>query len=98
VIAPLGITRSDGSRGIEARKDGLVGRGVLLDIPRLRGASWLEPGEHMLGEELMATIARDVAPWSSVKFTRYTALPGRWPGCRSATGQPPGRPPIGDKG
>jgi hypothetical protein len=40
--------------GIEALKDGLVGRGVLLDIPRLRGVSWLEPGEHVLGEDLEA--------------------------------------------
>ena len=24
--------------------DGLVGRGVVLDVPRLRGISWLEPG------------------------------------------------------
>jgi kynurenine formamidase len=39
---------------IQALKDGLVGRGVLLDIPRLRGASWLEPGEHVLREELEA--------------------------------------------
>jgi kynurenine formamidase len=40
--------------GIEALKDGLVGRGVLLDIPRLRGASWLEPGEHLFREDLEA--------------------------------------------
>jgi hypothetical protein len=43
-----GITsRGAAVHGIEALKDGLVGRGVLLDIPRLRGASWLEPGEHV---------------------------------------------------
>jgi kynurenine formamidase len=34
--------------------DGLVGRGVLLDIPRLRGVPWLEPGEHAFGEDLEA--------------------------------------------
>ena len=33
-------------------KDGLVGRGVLLDIPRKRGVPWLEPGEHVFGEDL----------------------------------------------
>lgn len=32
--------------------DGLVGRGVLLDVPRLRGVSWLEPGEHIFPDEL----------------------------------------------
>jgi kynurenine formamidase len=37
---------------IDAVKDGLVGRGVLLDIPRLRGIPWLEPGEHVFREDL----------------------------------------------
>jgi kynurenine formamidase len=32
--------------------NGIVGRGVLLDIPRLRGVKWLEPGEAVTGEEL----------------------------------------------
>jgi kynurenine formamidase len=31
---------------------GLVGRGVLLDIPRLRGVAWLEPGEHVFRDDL----------------------------------------------
>ena len=31
---------------------GVVGRGVLLDIPRLRGVKWLEPGEAVTREEL----------------------------------------------
>jgi kynurenine formamidase len=39
---------------IEAVKDGLVGRGVLLDVPGLRGVPWLEPGEHVFLEELEA--------------------------------------------
>jgi kynurenine formamidase len=39
---------------IEALSDGLVGRGVLLDIPRLRGVPWLEPGEYIFGDELEA--------------------------------------------
>ncbi|GAA1078074.1 cyclase family protein [Kitasatospora arboriphila] len=33
---------------------GIVGRGVLLDIPGLRGVPWLEPGEHVTAEELLA--------------------------------------------
>jgi kynurenine formamidase len=37
---------------IDAVKDGLVGRGVLLDVPGLRGVSWLEPGEHVFPEDL----------------------------------------------
>lgn len=39
---------------IDVLKNGLVGRGVLLDIPRLRGARWLEPGEHVSRDELEA--------------------------------------------
>jgi kynurenine formamidase len=37
---------------IEVARDGIVGRGVLLDIPRLRGVRWLEPGEHVTGDDL----------------------------------------------
>lgn len=37
---------------IEVLADGLVGRGVLLDVPRLRGVDWLEPGEHVFPEDL----------------------------------------------
>ena len=40
------------SMDITAYAKGIVGRGVLLDIPRLRGVKWLEPGEAVTGEEL----------------------------------------------
>ncbi|MFI1093907.1 cyclase family protein [Streptomyces sp. NPDC020917] len=33
---------------------GIVGRGVLLDIPRIRGVPWLEPGDHVTAEDLGA--------------------------------------------
>jgi kynurenine formamidase len=39
---------------IDLVKDGLVGRGVLLDVPRLRGVPWLEPGEHVFRDDLEA--------------------------------------------
>ena len=39
---------------IEVLRDGLIGRAVLLDIPRVRGVSWLEPGEHVFAEDLVA--------------------------------------------
>jgi kynurenine formamidase len=35
-------------------RDGIVGRGVLLDIPRLDGRRWLEPGECVTGDALAA--------------------------------------------
>jgi kynurenine formamidase len=40
------------SGGIQVLANGLVGRGVLLDVPRVRGVPWLEPGEHVYREDL----------------------------------------------
>ena len=37
-----------------AVSDGIVGRGILLDIPRLRSASWTEPGDQVTADELVA--------------------------------------------
>jgi kynurenine formamidase len=37
---------------IEVLESGLVGRGVLLDIPRTRDVRWLEPGESIFREDL----------------------------------------------
>ncbi len=37
-----------------AARDGIVGRGVLLDVPRARGVPWLEPGEAIERGELEA--------------------------------------------
>jgi len=39
---------------IDLLERGLVGRGVLLDIPRVKGVPWLEPGEHVLPADLEA--------------------------------------------
>jgi kynurenine formamidase len=39
---------------ITAYVHGIVGRGVLLDIPRFRGVPWLEPGEAVTADELEA--------------------------------------------
>jgi kynurenine formamidase len=39
---------------IDVARDGIVGRGVLLDIPRVRGVSWLEPGDHVTLADLEA--------------------------------------------
>jgi kynurenine formamidase len=43
-----------GADVIAVLDDGLVGAGVLLDIPRLRGVDWLEPGVNVLPEDLEA--------------------------------------------
>ena len=39
---------------IAAAADGIVGRGVLLDVPRARGVPWLEPGDHVTAGDLAA--------------------------------------------
>ncbi len=47
-------SRGPTSMDITTYAHGIVGRGVLLDIPRLRGVKWLEPGEAVTREELEA--------------------------------------------
>ncbi|MEU8588949.1 cyclase family protein [Streptomyces sp. NPDC048664] len=42
---------------LDAARNGIVGRGVLLDIPRLRGVRWLEPGDQVTADELAAAEA-----------------------------------------
>lgn len=46
--------RGAAADSIEVLANGLVARGVLLDIPRLRGVPWLEPGDHVFRDELEA--------------------------------------------
>jgi kynurenine formamidase len=55
----LAVEEAVGSVGasrqtMDVAHNGLVSRGVLLDIPRLRGTAWVEPGEALLGDELEA--------------------------------------------
>jgi kynurenine formamidase len=52
VVPSSGATAQD----ITAYSEGIVGRGVLLDIPRLRGVDWLEPGEAVTRGELEACV------------------------------------------
>jgi kynurenine formamidase len=50
------LVTSSGARAnsIDKIKDGVVGRGVLLDVPRHRGVRWLENGTPILPEDLDA--------------------------------------------
>jgi kynurenine formamidase len=49
------VDRRGGQSGaIDVLKDGLVGRGVLLDVPRVRGVPWMEPGESVFPADLEA--------------------------------------------
>ena len=42
---------ADLSIGLAA--DGIVGRGVLIDVPRSRGVPWLEPGDHVTADDVL---------------------------------------------
>jgi kynurenine formamidase len=52
---PANVPAADGagSLSIDTIRDGIVGRGVLLDIPRLLGVPWLEPGDHVSYDQLV---------------------------------------------
>jgi kynurenine formamidase len=50
IVTSQGALRMD----IADYASGIVGRGVLLDIPRLRGTKWLEPGDAVTASELEA--------------------------------------------
>jgi kynurenine formamidase len=47
-------TRGATSLDVDAYAHGLIGRGVLFDIPRFRGVDWLEPGDAVTRAELEA--------------------------------------------
>ena len=53
---PASSVTADGATAlsVEVARDGIVGRGVLLDIPRLRGVPWLEPGDAVTADDLVA--------------------------------------------
>ncbi|MFE6843749.1 cyclase family protein [Streptomyces sp. NPDC057686] len=54
------VLSPDGSAAlsVDLARDGIVGRGVLLDVPRLHGVPWLEPGSHVSAEDLAAAEAQ----------------------------------------
>ena len=53
LVSSLGAERND----ISTYRDRIVGRAVLLDIPRHRGVEWLEPGQAIERDELDAVVA-----------------------------------------
>jgi kynurenine formamidase len=54
-VAPAAVTSQGASvLSVDDAHDGIVGRGVLLDIPALRGVPWLEPGDHVTAADLAA--------------------------------------------
>jgi kynurenine formamidase len=90
-----------GAEGIGLVKDGLVGRGVLLDVPRTRGVPWLEPGEHVYREDLEAAAREqgvdvqgaDIVLVRTGHAGRLAAL-GPWDTTRSKAGLHPTSMPL----
>lgn len=84
---PASDVKSTGAlkNSIMAAKDGISSRGVLLDIPRLRGVEWLELGTAIEAEELEAAEKAqgvrvregDILLVSTGRFERGRAH-GRW--------------------
>ena len=58
-----------GALSIAIARDGIAGRGVLLDIPGVRGTPWLEPGDHVTVGDLLAAEQRQ-----QVRFGRGDLL------------------------
>jgi kynurenine formamidase len=57
-VEPGAVTSQGASElSIDDDHDGIVGRGVLLDIPRVRGVPWLEPGDHVTAADMAAAEA-----------------------------------------
>ena len=50
VLTPKGCTKM----GIQTLKNGIITRGVLIDIPRLKGVPYLEPGTAVYPEDIEA--------------------------------------------
>jgi len=62
-----------GKNSILTMKDGIVTRGVLYDIPRLKGVSYLEPGTRVFVEDLEAWEAQ-----AGVRVGAGDAILFRW--------------------
>ncbi len=79
--------------GIESLKQGVITRGVLLDMPRLKGVPYLEPGTAIYPEDVEAweKMARvkvatgDVILLRTGRWARRAAV-GPWPVGRNAAG------------
>jgi kynurenine formamidase len=86
-VAAQEAVRSNGATTLDVGdySEGLVGRGVLVDVPRMRGVPWLEPGEAVTRAELEACVAElgvdvgegDILVFRTGHFRRRREL-GAW--------------------
>jgi kynurenine formamidase len=79
--------------GIDNLKKGVVSRGVLIDIPRLKGVPYLEPGTPIFVEDIEAwekkanikVSSGDILLFRTGRWARREKL-GPWPIARNAAG------------
>jgi kynurenine formamidase len=81
---------------IDVAGDGIAGRGLLLDIPRVRGVPWLEPGDHVTADDLAAaeSAAEDRIGQGDLLFVRVghrrrKGELGAWDAAKARTGLHP---------
>ena len=69
------ITSREGAtvEAVELLHDGVVSRGVLLDVARTRGVRWLEPGEGVMPEDLRRPSGRPAS--ASSPATSWLSAP-----------------------
>jgi kynurenine formamidase len=91
-LTPTGAT----ALTIETAHDGIVGRGVLLDIPRVRGVPWLEPGDHVTVADLESAergqdlrVGRGDLLFVRVGHSRRRAELGPWDAANARVGLDP---------
>jgi kynurenine formamidase len=86
------VTKEDGAKkgSIYSVKGGILTRGVLMDIPRLKGVPYLEPGTRIYPEDLEAWEKK-----AGVKVMPGDALfvrTGRWTWMKTTTPSPSSLP------
>jgi kynurenine formamidase len=86
---------------VEVLANGLVARGVLLDIPGRRGVRWLEPGQHVYREDLEAaereqdvTVSEGDVLLVRTGHTRRLAELGPWHTASAKSGLHPTAVPL----
>ena len=100
---PAGCVTDAGAQelSIGLAGDGIVGRGVLLDVPRVCGTAWLEPGDHVTTQDVLAaersqqvSIGRGDLLFVRVGHRRRRAVRGPWDTASARAGLHPSVMPL----
>jgi kynurenine formamidase len=97
-VAADTLTRDGAAElSIDTAAAGIVGRGVLLDVPRSRGVPWLEPGDQVTVQDVLAAerdqrvrVGRGDILCVRVGHRRRRAEQGPWDAAAARAGLHPG--------